>query len=161
MVLNITKKELLLALFITALGYYFSSRNTLLSLNKLTPIQLLLISYIVLFGSLLYLAKHGLVIWKLRIEHPLQVVGTTMIWFAFFLTMSMENPYVQYTTQGNFEGASNVFYGTEDAVTWTFWTGYISPIPENIEKLRLLTFVFTPAILTLVGALLVNGKISY
>ena len=157
---NITKKEWLLVGFIILMGWFFSMKDTILKFDSMSPNQLFLISYAVLYGFLYIASKYhgGIIIWNFQIKHPLQVFGTVLIIFSVFLVTTWENPYIQYVTKGNFDGISNIFYATEDGITWNFWTRYIEPIPENIEKLRLLTFVFTPGLLSLIGVYLLNKK---
>jgi hypothetical protein len=58
--------------------------------------------------------------------------------------------------KGNIEAASPVFYQSEDGMTFFLWSQLFPPIPENMEKLRLLTYVVTPFILALVGVFLVT-----
>jgi hypothetical protein len=74
------------------------------------------------------------------------------------MTINWENPYVQIVTTGSFEGASPVFYQSEDGVAWWAWSQLLPT--ANVETLRLLAFVFTPFILCLIGGLLVSEKIK-
>jgi len=152
MSIKITEKEFLLVLAITLMGFIFSMRESILWLNTLNPFQGLIVYYAILYTSLYLLSRAGLIIWEFKIEHPLQVLGATLIIFSFFITVNWENPYVQYITRGSFGDVSTVFYQSEDGATWYLW----SQVVQNIELLRILTFIITPFILSLIGVLLVK-----
>ena len=150
----ITSKEFLLAVSLAVMGLVFSTREWILYLNSLNPIQGLLIYYIILYSSLIVLSKMGLVVFNIKIKNPIQTFGLLLITFAFFITVDWESPYVQLITKGNIEQASNVFYESEDGAIWFFWTNVVGV--KDVETARWLTFVITPFILTLVGAFLVS-----
>jgi len=150
----ITTKEFLLAVSLAVMGLVFSTREWILYLNSLNPIQGLLIYYIILYSSLIVLSKMGLVVFNIKIKNPIQTFGLLLITFAFFITVDWESPYVQLITKGNIEQASNVFYESEDGAIWFFWTNVVGV--KDVETARWLTFVITPFILTLVGAFLVS-----
>jgi hypothetical protein len=94
----------------------------------------------------------GLVIWKIRIKSALQVFGALLITMAFFITVDWESPWVQYVTGRAGADVSNVLYQSEDGAFWYLW----SSITSNPEILRILTYVVTPFILTLIGVILVR-----
>jgi hypothetical protein len=153
---KITSKEIFLALVIASMGFLFSSREWILQLNALNPVQGLLVYYVILYISLYFLSKAGLIIYDLKIENAVQVFGLLLITFAFFITVDWESQWIQYVTKQNVEQASTVFYESEDGATFFLWSQLFPPIPENMEKLRLLTYVVTPFILTLIGVFLVT-----
>jgi hypothetical protein len=148
---EITKEELALVLVITFMGFAFSMRQFVLFLDGLNPFTGLIIYYIILYFSLYALSKLGLVIWKIRIKSPLQVLGALLITMAFFITVDWESPWIQYVTNRTTD-VSNVLYQSEDGAFWYLW----SFLTNNFEVLRILTYVVTPFILTLVGAILVK-----
>jgi hypothetical protein len=150
----ITSKEFLLAVTLAVMGFLFSSREWILYLNSLNPIQGLVIYYIILYSSLTILSKMGLVVFNIKIQNPVQTFGLLLITFAFFIIVDWESQYVQLITKGNIEQASNVFYQAEDGATWYFWTNVVGV--KDVETARWLTFVITPFILTLIGAFLVT-----
>lgn len=149
---KITNKEWIFIAIIGILGFFFSRAEWIQYMNQQTPLKNFLIYYGIVYSALFILSKLGLVIWKISIKHPLQVLGAGLILFSFFLIFNWENPYVQYASTGSFEGASNVFYGTEDAITWNFWYD----MTKEIESARILTFIVTPMALSLLGALFVS-----
>jgi hypothetical protein len=151
---KITQKELSLAISIAIMGFVLSSREWILFLNSLDPLQGLLVYYVILYSSLTVLSYLGLVIFNVKIKNPIQTFGLILITFAFFITVDWESPYIQLITKGNVENASTIFYQSEDGATWYFWSNIVGI--KNIETLRLLTFVLTPFLLCLIGAYLVT-----
>jgi len=153
--LNITAEEFGLAIALGFMGYIFSTSQFLLFLNALNPIQGFIVYYIILYGVLYALAKSGLVIYKFHIQNPVQVFGVLLITFSFFVVVDWSSPYVQYITTGSLSGASNVFTNNaEDSLAWYFWTTMAGV--TDLATARLLTFVLTPFVLTLLGATLVK-----
>jgi hypothetical protein len=150
--LEITREELALVLVITVMGFAFSMRPWILFLDSLNPFTGLIVYYIILYITLYVLSKMGLVIWKIRIKTPLQVLGCLLITMAFFITVDWESPWVQYVTGRAGADVSNVLYQAEDGAFWYLWSFLIS----NFEVLRILTYVITPFILTLIGVILVK-----
>jgi hypothetical protein len=148
---EITKEELALVIVITFMGFAFSLRQFVLFLDTLNPFTGLIVYYVILYFSLYALSKLGLVIWKIRIKSPLQVLGALLITMAFFITVDWESPWVQYVTNRTTD-VSNVLYQSEDGAFWYLW----SFLTNNFEVLRILTYVVTPFILTLVGVILVK-----
>ena len=80
-----------------------------------------------------------------------------MITFAFFILVDWTSPYIQYITGRKAEDVSPIFYQDEDGATYSFWNTIIKV--NDIEQLRILTFVITPFLLALIGGLLVEGRI--
>jgi hypothetical protein len=150
----------LLATVIAVIGFVFNTRTWILYLNDLTPVEGLIVYYVILYATLYVLSRMGLVVFGLKIDDPVETFGLLMITFAFFITVDWSSPYVQYVTTGSFQGTSNVFVNnSEDGMTWYLWSLLIPQVPANLLILRLLTFIVTPFILTVLGGLLVSGKI--
>jgi hypothetical protein len=150
--LEITREELALVLVITVMGFVFSMRPWILFLDSLNPFTGLIVYYIILYITLYVLSKMGLVIWKIRIKTPLQVLGCLLITMAFFITVDWESPWIQYVTGRASADVSNVLYQSEDGAFWYLW----SFLTNNFEVLRILTYVITPFVLTLIGVILVR-----
>ena len=158
--MKITERELSLAIAIAVIGLAFSTRNWIFYLNGLTPVVGLIFYYIILYAALYVLSRMGLVVFGLKIDDPVETFGLLTITFAFFIVVNWTCPYVQYVTTGSFAGASNVFVNnSEDGLTWYLWSQLIPQIPANLLILRLLTYVATPFILTILGGMLISGKI--
>jgi hypothetical protein len=152
---QLTQKELILACAIALMGFVFSSRWWILGLSSMTPIQGLVMYYIILYTSLYILSRAGLIIYDIRIENVVQVFGLLLITFSFFITVDWESQWVQYITNGNIEQASPVFYQSEDGAIMYLWSRVVPMVPQNMELLRILTYVVTPFILVVIGAYLV------
>jgi hypothetical protein len=152
--LKLTNKEVLLAILIGVMGYVFSTREFILFLNSLDPISGFIIYEIIFYSWLIFTSYLGLAFLGVKIKQPLQLFGLWLIWFALFITIDWESPYVQYVTKGNFEGASGVFYQSEDGAVWYFWHDLLNI--KNVDMVRILTYVVTPLLLALAGGLLVT-----
>jgi hypothetical protein len=97
-----------------------------------------------------------LVVFGLKIDDPVKTFGLLLITFAFFVTVNWENPYVQLVTMGTTQGASPVFYGSEDGAVWFVVSQFVS----DVWLCRMITFVAVPFLLTILGGILVSGKIK-
>lgn len=155
--MQLTSKEIGLAVGLALMGFVFSTREFLLWLNVLNPFSGMIVYYLILFAVLYVLSRLDLVVFGFKIKNLQQTFGLLLITFAFFITVDFTSPYVQYVTMGNLTGASQIFYQCEDGAMW-FLFSQVLPW-ASIEVIRLLTYVFTPFILTLIGGLLVSGKI--
>jgi len=152
--MRITKEEMFLAVALAIGGFILSSREFILWLNQYNPLQSLFIYYLMMYSALYVLAKFGLVIYKFKIDSPTKVLGLMMITFAFFIIIDWESCYINEVITGSCSNMSNIYFGSEDGATWWFWSVYMGI--TNIEYLRLLTYVFTPFALSLLGAYLVS-----
>lgn len=151
---KITNKELIFLAIIGIAGFFFSSIGYIKHLDTLSPYYGLLSYYLIWYGALFILSHKKFIIWNFKIGNPSQVLGMLLIIFAVGIILNFESPYVQYVTKGNFEGASNIFFQSEDGITWIFFQDVMGI--NNIESLRILTFVVTPLILSLIGVYLVS-----
>ena len=153
---ELTSKEFALAVVLALMGFAFSTRQWLLFLSGLSPLEGLIIYYIILYASLYVLSRLDLVVLGIKIKEPLQTFGLLLITFAFFITVNFENPYVQLVTMGTTQGASPVFYGSEDGAVWFVVSQFVS----DVWLCRMITFVAVPFLLTILGGILVSGKIK-
>lgn len=150
----LTKKEFLLAVIIASLGLLFSSRFIILWLNTLSPLLGLLVYYVIMYGMFIALGHFGLIIFGIKIKHPLQTLGLLMITFALFIVINWESPYVNILTKGSMDNVSVIYSQSEDGAVWYLWNSIIGI--TNLAVLRLLTFVFTPFLLVIIGSLFVT-----
>ena len=157
--MKLTMKELCLAGVIAGLGFVFSMSEFLMFLNALNPLIGLLVNYGVVFGILFCLSRMDLVVLGFKIKKLSQTIGLMMVTFAFFITVGMSNPYVQYITTGSFDGASGVFYQGEDGAMWWLWSQLIPNTAGTLDLLRILVFIVTPCVLAMLGGLLVSEKV--
>jgi hypothetical protein len=159
--MQLTEKEVALAVALAVLGFALSSRQWLLFLDGLNPFQGLIVYYLILYFSLYILSRLELVVFGFKIKEPLQTLGLLLITFAFFICVDWESPYVQLATRGSLETVGNitpVLFQSEDGATWFLWQQAFPWL--QIETLRVLTYVLTPFVLTLIGGLLVSEKVK-
>jgi hypothetical protein len=100
------------------------------------------------------LSRHGLVIYKFKIDDPVKVLGMLLITFAFFITVNWESCYINQVQYGTCSDVSPVYFGSEDGATYYFWNNQVGV--QDVEQLRLLTYVLTPFLLVLSGAALLE-----
>lgn len=153
---KITAREWSLAIIFAVVGIFVSSRWVILALDGLSPLLGFLVYYAIVILCLFCLSKLGLTVFDIKIEKFGQIIGSSLIIFSFFILFNWTSPYVQYVTTGSLEGASNVFYQCEDGVTWYLW----SFLFDNVDALRIFTYVITPFLLTLLGGLLIEKKVK-
>lgn len=151
---KITREGILFALALAVMGFVFSMRDWILWMNTLNPFEGLVVYYVIMYACLLVLAHFGLVIWKWKIETPLQVLGAVMIEFAFFITIDWESCYIQTMISGSCAAISNIYFGAEDGAVYYLW----STVTQNVDALRILTYVVTVFAMALIGVSLVIAE---
>jgi hypothetical protein len=139
------------------MGFLFTTHEMILFLNGLNSIEGLAVYYAILYAILLVLSRMDLVIFGFKIKNITQTIGLTIITFAFFITVNWTSPYIQYVTTGSVQGASNIFYQSEDGTMWYLWSLLLPSV--GVEVIRILTYVVSPFLLALLGGLLVSGRI--
>lgn len=140
------------------LGYIFSSRFFILSLNQLDPLQGLLFYYAQIFVTLEVLQYFGLVIGGVKMTSLSQTLGELLMIFAFFVIVDNESEWIQVVVGEDTkqkQECPKVYLQAEDGATYYFWKSLTGASPDT---LRLLTFVVTPAVLVSVGLFLTGGK---
>jgi hypothetical protein len=156
--MELTSKEFALAVAFFLLGLVLTARNWILFLSTLNPLEGLIVYDIILFGTLYVLSRLDLVVFGFKIKSVSQVIGLMLISTAFFMIVNWENPYCQFVTTGSFDGASQIFYESEDGVSWMVWSHFLPS--ANVEALRIFAFALTPFLLALIGGLLASEKIK-
>ncbi|MEM3361407.1 MAG: hypothetical protein QXV85_09430 [Candidatus Bathyarchaeia archaeon] len=157
--MELTLREVWLALAFALMGFALTSRGWLLFLDGLNPLQGLVVYYLILYVSLYMLSRLDLVVFGFKIKDPLQTLGLLLITFAFFICVDWESPYVQLVTSRSVENVSPVLFQAEDGAMWFLWQNVLPA--AGVETLRLLTYVATPFALALVGGLLVSEKVKF
>ena len=148
-------KILLVPIILSLCGYLFTTKTWIMFINGLTPEVGLAVYYCVVFMMFIVLKEIGLNIGGIEFNSWRHVVGSILIFFSFFILFDFSSCYQNEISYGNCDVPKN-FLQTEDGVVYNFWNRYT----KNIEKLRILTYVVTPFILTLVGILLINKKVE-
>lgn len=156
MKLQITSKEMKIAILVAIMGFVLSSKAFLIFVNPLSPIMGLLVFYSITFLSYFIVSKMGFSVLNIPIHNLTQVLGLVILTFAFFIPQVLGSPYIQYQTKGNMDGASNIFYQSEDGVIWDIWYNKVGI--KDMEIARILTYVVTPFVMTILGCYLITGK---
>ncbi|MEM3875274.1 MAG: hypothetical protein QXU45_09120 [Candidatus Bathyarchaeia archaeon] len=156
--MQLTSKEVMLAIAFALLGFALSSRQWILFLDSLNPLQGLIVYYVIIFTSIFVLSRMDLVVLGFKIRGVKQTLGLTLITFAFFIIVDWESPYIQAVTGRSVEAVSPVYFQCEDGAVWYAWSQLLPMAP--VETLRLLTYVFTPLLLALLGGFLVSEKVK-
>lgn len=157
--MRIESREIWLAVAIAAMGLVFSSREFILWMSGLNPLQGLIVYYLILYTVLFVLSRMGLVVLGERIETPLQVLGLVLITFAFFIVVDWESQYIQIVVDPSVAGqvAANYFQ-SEDGAVFYIWQTLLPGLDPYYHAL--LTYVATPFILALVGGLLTSEEVE-
>ena len=156
--MEITGKEITLAVLFAVIGFFFSTHELISWMSTLNPAEGLVVYYAIIYGTLFILSKLDLVVFGEKIESGTQILGLVLIMFAFFILVDWESAYVQYVVRGNFDVAVN-YIQSEDGAIFYLWQQILPN--ATVETWRLLTFVFTPFILVLIGSLFVSEKIEF
>jgi len=154
---HLSAREVGLAVALGGIGFILTIREFVLFLNGLTPLTGLLVYYLILFTVIFTLSRLDLVIFGFKIRSVAQTIGVTLITFAFFITVNWTSPYIQYVSTGSMNGASPIFYQSEDGVIYYLWSFLL---PGNVEVLRILTYVVSPVLLALLGGMLISRKVT-
>lgn len=139
------------------LGFLLTTRRYILFLNTLSPFQGLLVYYLQIFLTLEFLQYIGLVIGGVRQETLMHTLGELMVIFAFFIVVDFESEWVQVVVGDESKEKQNcprVYLQAEDGAVYYLW----KKVTQNPETLRLLTFVVTPVLLSVIGVYLMGGR---
>lgn len=152
-----TKWKNLLAfpLVLGFLGFIFSSRPWILFLNIHSPPVGLGFYYVILFVAILFLQHIGLIVAKMPFDSISHAIGTLLIIFSFFIVFDWESLYINQVTNQPNTDVSNLYLQSEDGAVYYVWYNMMN---LSIEQARLMTYVVTPIILSILGMVLVQGK---
>lgn len=97
---KITLKEFILIATFFLLAILFTNPFWLRLLAKLNPIFGFLIYYTIVITSLFIMSYFGLIVFGVKIKHPLQVIGSGMILFAFFVIFDWSSNFLNKIKNG-------------------------------------------------------------
>lgn len=146
------------ALAFGLIGFLLSSRQYILAINQLSPVQGLLVYYLQIFLTLEVLQWFGLVVGGVRQETLWHTLGEMMIIFAFFMIVDLESKWVQIVVGEETKQEQNcpkVYIQAEDGAVFYMWNEVLG---FAADVSRWLTFVVTPAVLAFGGMILTSGK---
>lgn len=147
---------LLLPLILAIGGYIFTTKIWISFLQKLDPLTGLLVYYSVIILLIIVLQNFGLVISNIKFEKLRHLIGSLLIYFSFFLLFDFASCYQNEVIYGTCTNFPHMFIQTEDGATYSIWKIFTN----DIQTLRILTYVVTPFILTTIGIILIEGKIE-
>ena len=102
------------------------------------------------------LEYYGLIIAGIKFNTLSHTIGTILIIFSFFIIFNMESCYVNTVTYGSCENVSDIYFHSEDGATYWLW----SHLTDDVDSLRILTFVVTPFVLTFFGTMMITDTIE-
>ena len=152
------------------MGILAASRSFIIFMNKLNPLQGLVIWYSLL-AIALFIILHGRRIavagLGTRSLGFAEIIATLMIIWAFQIVLGVESPWAAQASGINPNQVPGVLYQSEDGVTYTllynlFWS--LSPYFPNLlwktypEFIAFATYVLAPIILVLLASLILTAK---
>jgi hypothetical protein len=152
--MKFTTKEYIMLGGTAVAGYIATDKKFLLWLNTLNAWQGFLFYYAILFTVVFLVSKVGFNVGIFKADNMKQTIGVMLFLFAIFTIINWENPYVQYVTKGNIDGASNVFYGSEDGMSWSLFYDYFHM--KTPETIRYLAFMLVPVISMALSLILIR-----
>ena len=147
-----------LSLIFGLLGYIFSKRSWIKFLDKLSPVQGLVVYYTIIYSSVYILSLTGLVIGNSRITNPIHALGIVLILFAYFVIFNWDSAYIDIVTRNGYDtkATSDIYIQSEDGATFDFFYRKL----KNADYARIATFIITPIVLTFIGSLMITEKIN-
>ena len=146
---------LILPIIFAVLGYILTIPTYIKFLNRQSPLKGLLIYYSIIFAVVIALENMGLIINGTKFENFRQGIGTILIIFSFFIIVDWESCYINQILHDGEECVddkfNNVYLQSEDGAVYSL----VSMITKNVQYRRLLTYVVTPFVLTLLGLLII------
>ncbi len=144
-----------LPLALAILGFVLTTRKWIMFMHTLNPFAGLVVYYTILTLIVIMLEYLGLVIAGIKLDSIQHTMGTILIIFAFFITVKLESCYINTIAKGSCVDISNVYLQSEDGAVYWLWTHLFN----NPKTLRLMTYVFTPVLLSFIGTFLITDKI--
>ena len=152
------------------MGILAASRSFIIFMNKLNPLQGLVIWYSLL-ATALFIILHGRRIavagLGTRSLGFAEIIATLMIIWAFQIVLGVESPWAAQASNMDPSQVPAILYQSEDGVTYTllynlFWS--LSPyFPNPLWKtypdfIAFTTYVLAPIILVLLASLILTAK---
>jgi len=147
--------QFMLPIVFALMGFLFSTRRYITTVDKLPPHIGLLVYYTILTIIVLALQRCGLVIGDTEMTSWRSSIGSMFIVFAFFITIAGGSCYVNYITKGHCNDISNIYFSSEDGAVYHLWDKLF---PGKHSRNRLLTYIFTPFVFTSLGVLLLSTE---
>lgn len=153
----------LLPLVFAAIGFLYTTRRFVGFMNQRSPLTGLLIYYGAVTLTVVLLQCSGLVVNGKSMDGPLTTVGIVLIAFSFFIIFNQTSCYVNEVTTGGCDPnkVTPILFQSEDGAVYYLWSKAF-PGEKHLHTRRVLTYVVTPLLLTLLGVLLIGpgGQVS-
>lgn len=137
-------------------GLIISTRFWITFVNKIPSYYALLIRYAIILVLLLIFRKIGIKIGNIEFDTIGHIIGSILIIFSFFIIFDLSSCYHNELLNGECTSVPELYLASEDGIVYNFWKNYT----RNINHLRILTYMITPFLLTLIGIFLIPKKIS-
>jgi hypothetical protein len=140
------------------IGFLLSTRRWILFLNRLSPVKGLIVYYTLVTITVMILEYFGLVIGDQKFTSINHTIGSIMIIFSYFILVNWESCYINMVVNNKCDDKemSNIFVQSEDGSVYYLW----SKLTTDLNKLRYLTYVLTPFVLSFIGGMLITEKVS-
>ena len=151
---KITGKERAFVGVMTLLAIIFTNKWWLLFLNQVNPVVGFLIYYVIVYAALILMSMLGLIVFGVKIKKPLQIIGSSLVLFAFFLIFNWSSAYVGLVH------ADNVYFNnSEDGALFFIFSLLIHPTSDlNLWILWFITFPLSVFLISLLAVLLIHNK---
>ena len=153
---RITPREWIFVGIMVLLAIIFTNKYAIILLNKLNPLLGFIVYYIIIYGSLVILSYFGFIVFGVKIKNPMQIIGTGLVLFVFFLIFDLENAYVSYVLNVN---VPQIYYASESGVTVWLWQ-HIFPLTSPIKSFFnwFFSFPVTVAVVSIIAVLFLRKK---
>lgn len=163
--LQLTKKEIYLAVFIGLMGFFLYSPPMIRWLDTLSPLAGD-IFYEILFIIILYVGSNmGFLLYEPKKVPFTKALGLFLVGSALLMTINWESPYVNIVARGNADNLSNIYWQTDDGISWWFTTTQLKIDSSDCAtndycKARIVAFSIIPFIIAIIGLLFIRGKVG-
>jgi hypothetical protein len=147
---------LLIPTVLATSGFIVSTNSWITFVNNLSSCHAIILRYFVIIMLLLILRKMGVTIREIEFDTIGHVIGSVLIIFSFFIIFNFSSCYYNELLNGECYSVPELYLASEDGIVYNFWKRYT----KNTNNLRILTYMVTPFLLTLIGIFLIQKKIS-
>ena len=151
---KITGKEWAFIGVMFVLALIFTNQYWVRFLAGFNPLVGFLIYYAIVYISLILMSYLGLVVFGVKIKKPLQILGSGLVLFAFFLIFNWSSNYI------NLIHAENALINnSEDGMVFWLWSSLILPnTPFKLWVVWALAFPISVAVISFLAVLLIHKK---
>lgn len=155
-IFSITWKELITAVLLGMLGFFITTSKYINFLNGLNPPYGYFLNLIGFYVIILVASYLGLTFIGFKLDKWYNAFGLFFITYAILLVTSLNSPYANLKLYDSVNGISQIYFQSADGAVWYLW----DKIFNKVWLLRILTYIFTPFVLTLFGAFFVKKQVT-